>query len=205
MERRTEFVRTVASIMTVVTLTIISFYISEVTAYANAMDLNIKAEPYYIDTVNGRIYVESAESEYFLFLPNEADLSSIAVKAENGSDTVTLVKDGSEYEALDLSEELAAGGSCDVEAVIKDRSGNRTGGFSLRIMRGTGIGTLYYFSADPGEKGRKWIDRSKDNRGSGKALFFDENAKNLTEDAKNQVIDDIHGRGHASWLCPKKS
>ena len=91
MERRTEFVRTVASIMTVVTLTIISFYISEVTAYANAMDLNIKAEPYYIDTVNGRIYVESAESEYFLFLPNEADLSSIAVKAENGSDTVTLV------------------------------------------------------------------------------------------------------------------
>ena len=204
-DRKTSIIRTVASIMTVVTLTIISFYISEVTAYANVMDLTIKAEPYYIDTASGRIYVESAESEYFLFLPNEADLSSIAVKAENGSDTVTLVKDDSEYEALDLSNELAEGGSCDVEAVIKDRGGNRTGGFSLRIMRGTGIGTLYYFSADPGEKGRKWIDRSQDNRGSGKVLFFDENAKNLTEDAKNQVIDDIHGRGHASWLCPKKS
>ena len=204
-ERETRILRGIASVMTAVVLVIVSMYLSEVTAYADYFDPPDKAEPYYIDTENGKIYVESSESEYFLLLPNEADAGSIAIKAEDESKTVTLVKDGSEHEVLDLSNEIGAGGSCDVEAVIKDQSGNRMGGFGLRIMKGTGIGTLYYFSDDPSAKGRKWVDKSKDNESSGKALFFDENAKNLTEEPKNQVIEDFHGRGNASWRYPKKS
>ncbi len=129
----------------------------------------------------------------------------MVIRTKEQGKAVYFVIDGVETDEIDLSTIAKLGGIWTVKVVVRDLNGKILKDFSLRIMKGSGIGTVYYTSNDPENLGRAWIEKVKENSSSGTAKVFDANGKNLTEDAKNQVIEDFHGRGAASWTHPKKS
>lgn len=204
-ERKVSFSKTVlVLLLTVSMLMTATGTLGQATYAASAEDLLNRPLDCYFESEGGRINIERVNNMNYLFLPNEADTEHITIKSEKDDRKVWFNVDGTETETVSLDALPKKGSYSAVEVVIRDLSGNKKSDFDLRIQKGTGIGTVYYISDDPENKGRAWVERVKGYESSGKALVFDENGKNLTKDAKNQVVEDFHGRGNSSWGDPKK-
>ena len=172
----------------------------------HAADVYVLARPtdHYIETAGGIIYEERVWSDNYLFLPNEADATNIVLHTGKPDSKAFFIVDNEECGSLDLGKLRASGNVYSVDVVIRDAGGNKTNSYQLKILKGSGIGTVYFNSDDPDGYGRAWVEKTKGNRSSGHAVVFDANGNNLTEDAKNQVVEDIHGRGATSWGALKK-
>ncbi len=175
-------------------------------AYASVtlLDPIPKVMPYYTETPGGAVYVMRVAREYYLLLPNEADAENISLRTKDRGFNIYFSVNGAETDTLSLSKLTPSGGKYSVSMKVRDQSGNLKSSLKLHIMKGSGIGTIY-FTSKRKAMGRSFVDSSKQLKASGKAIVIDASGKNLTEDEKNQVVTDIHGRGDSSWNAPKKS
>lgn len=169
-----------------------------------ASDSSGSATDYYIEVSGNKVYVMDVGSGRYLFLPSEADITDIRLFSEKEGQTVRFSENGLTY--LDLSfRGILPKDSYVTNVHTVNNFGAVEESFSLTIMQGSGIGSLYFNSSEPDKYGRLWIDRSKDNRSSGTAIVTDKDGRLLNPGEKKQVVEDFHGRGFTSWRDPKKS
>ncbi len=176
-------------------------------AYGALLDPVNKVTEYSTQTPGGIVYVQEVDKKMHLFLPREADTEHISLlpPAGNPDARVLFLVNGEESDVLALSSLTPSDDKYRVDVVVRDAEGAQLDSFTLRIMKGNAIGTVYYSSDNKEVKGRNWIDTSQSHRATGRAIVYDANGKNLTKDEKSQVITDIHGRGESSWRFTKKS
>ena len=161
---------------------------------------------YASETPGGTIYAQSVDGSMYLFLPREADTQNITLRRESSPESTVLFSvNESESDTLDLSGMTPTDSKYTLQVHVYNSSAELTDAFDLTIMKGNAAGTIYYYSDNKSENGRSWVDASKSHRGTGRAIVYDASGNNLTKNEKNQIVDNIHGRGDSTWFLPKKS
>ena len=164
---------------------------------ASAKDVN---DIYFITTEeneNTAIYTQTVSGKTFLFLPSSADLSKLVLMsdAENKEYTISADKTatatfGSETDILSLFNDVSA---LNGEYKVNLTSGDETN--ELIIMKSENIKSLFITSEDPENKGRTWIDKSKDNKAKGNMVYVDSDGSIINADA----ITEIKARGNSTF------
>ena len=104
----------------------------------------------------GTIYVQKADEELYLFLPREADTQKITLAPpESEPDaSVFFSVNGTETAVLNLDELTPSDDIYPVDVVVRAAEGSLIDSFTLKIMKGNAIGTIYYTSDDKENQGR---------------------------------------------------
>ena len=164
---------------------------------ASAEDVN---DIYFITTEeneNTAIYTQTVSGKTFLFLPSSADLSKLVLMndAENKEYTISADKTatatfGTETDILSLFNDVSA---LNGEYKVKLTSGDETK--EIIIMKSENIKSLFITSEDPENKGRAWIDKSKDNKAKGNMVYVDADGSIINADA----VTEIKARGNSTF------
>ena len=164
---------------------------------ASAEDVN---DIYFITTEeneNTAIYTQTVSGKTFLFLPSSADLSKLVLMndAENKEYTISADKTatatfGTETDILSLFNDVSA---LNGEYKVKLTSGDETK--DIIIMKSENIKSLFITSEDPENKGRAWIDKSKDNKAKGNMVYVDADGSIINADA----VTEIKARGNSTF------
>ena len=164
---------------------------------ASAADIN---DIYYVaadENVNTEITPQTVSGKTYLFLPSSADLSKLVLMndAENKEYTISADKTatatfGSETDILSLFNDVSA---LNGEYKVKLTSGDETK--EIIIMKSENIKSLFITSEDPANKGRAWIDKSKDNKAKGNIVFVDADGSVINADE----MTEIKARGNSTF------
>ena len=155
---------------------------------------------YYVTTdenVNTTINIQTVSGKNYLFLPSSADLSKLVLMsdAENkeytiSADKTTSATFGSETDILSLFNDVSV---LNGEYKVKLASGDETK--EIIIMKSENIKSLFITSEDPANKGRAWIDKSKDNKAKGNIVFVDADGAVINADE----MTEIKARGNSTF------
>ena len=131
-----------------------------ITTFAADNNVSFKAN---VDDDNTVIVSQTGRnSKTYLFLPSSADLTALALD----SDAQTL-----EVSADKGTVTIANGETFDLTAICTPKNGEYTvtfaDGSTLIIMKSANVRSLFYVSDDAENKGRPWVDASKDNKAKG--------------------------------------
>ena len=164
---------------------------------ASAEDVN---DIYFITTEeneNTAIYTQTVSGKTFLFLPSSADLSKLVLMSDAENKEYTIFADktatatfGTETDILSLFNDVSA---LNGEYKVNLTSGDETN--ELIIMKSENIKSLFITSEDPENKGRTWIDKSKDNKAKGNMVYVDSDGSIINADA----ITEIKARGNSTF------
>lgn len=155
---------------------------------------------------DSKIYIQKVNEEWYLFLPSGTDDTSFALKSDKSNQKVLFVVDGRQTEELLFQDIKLTERGYSVLVNVLDSEDKNVDSFSLRVMKGSGIGTVYFSSADKESKGRDWVDKDRDNHTEGTVIVTDSSGSIINKASKNRMVTDLHGRGNTSWLDdPKKS
>jgi len=167
---------------------IIAVVLVSVKAFAEAENPSVSVTPIHTVVEDEPVQILDIDGEQYLFLPSSADISGLELQSDNA------------MISSELSSQADENGMYKATVSVTENSSGVSSSFSLNIMKGENIGTVFFTSGDATEKGRAWIDENRDNRGSGKAKVINENGKVIY----NGPINDIHLRGRTSARDPKK-
>lgn len=138
----------------------------------------------------------------YLFLPSAADLTALSLRADEKFTSITI--------SADSSVTVANGEKADITALFNDTSAlngefkvkitasaenGDTSEITVTIMKSENLRTLFFTSEDPENKGRKWIDTSKDNKTKGGIVYLNADGTVANEDA----VTEIKGRGNSTF------
>ena len=131
-----------------------------ITTFAADNNVSFKAN---VDDDNTVIVSQTGRNgKTYLFLPSSADLTALALD----SDAQTL-----EISADKGTVTIAKGETFDLTAICIPKNGEYTvtfaDGSTLIIMKSANVRSLFYVSDDAENKGRPWVDASKDNKAKG--------------------------------------
>ena len=131
-----------------------------ITTFAADNNVSFKAN---VDDDNTVIVSQTGRNgKTYLFLPSSADLTALALD----SDAQTL-----EISADKGKVTIANGETFDLTAICTPKNGEYTvtfaDGSTLIIMKSANVRSLFYVSDDAENKGRPWVDASKDNKAKG--------------------------------------
>ena len=131
-----------------------------ITTFAADNNVSFKAN---VDDDNTVIVSQTGRNgKTYLFLPSSADLTALALD----SDAQTL-----EVSADKGTVTIANGETFDLTAICTPKNGEYTvtfaDGSTLIIMKSANVRSLFYVSDDAENKGRPWVDASKDNKAKG--------------------------------------
>ena len=155
---------------------------------------------YYItaeENVNTVINTQTVAGKTYLFLPSSADLAKLVLMSDADNKEYAISADktvssafGSETDILSLFNDVL---SLDGEYKVTITSGD----FSkeIIIMKSENIKSLFLVSEDPVNKGRAWVDKSKDNKAKGNMAFVDADGRIINADA----MTEIKARGNSTF------
>lgn len=144
------------------------------------------------------------EGDEYVFLPSSADLKRLSFSFERNGQVYNSVVLSGEMGTIDVT------GEFDVTKVagldkkhryvisVKTSDGIRE---RIYVMKGNEIPTLY-LESDDAEKGRTWVDTSKNNKATGTMKMVDQNGACIYDGALTQ----IKARGNSTFYhYPKKA
>ena len=159
---------------------------------------------YYIaeESADTVIRPQECSSLTYLFLPSSADLSNFIFSSDTQYTTLTVTADksvrtefGNPVDILSLFDNPEA---ADGEYKVMITAISETGDDyqqEIIIMKSANISSVFIVSEDPANKGRSWIDTSKDNKAKGSMVFL--NADGTVRHADEMT--EIKARGNSTF------
>ena len=171
--------------------------------YSSTVTVNFKAaaaDNISCTVLDGRtVALTETDEGYFLLLPAGTDMSKLVINA----DTV-----GGELSIKGDRGSAKPGSSFDIEAVASAANGAYTvtltdGELSQKItIRKASVASMFITSDDAVNKGREYVDESKDNSATGKMLLVGTDGSVIYDGSLTQ----LKARGNSSFTyAPKKS
>ena len=175
-------------------------------ASAEVAEKNIFDDIYYVannETSNTVVYSQTvSDGDTYLFLPSSADLSELILHSDTDYAYITV--------AADKSVKTAFGEKIDILSLF-DNAESENGEYTVKItavpqygvvltktitiMKSETVKSLYLVSEDPENKGRLWIDSSKDNKSKGKMVFLNADGSVFHSDS----LTELKARGNATF------
>lgn len=161
---------------------------------------------YYIannENANTVVYPQTAaDGSAYIFLPASADLSNLVLHSESGYLYITVSADksvkttfGEKIDILSLFDDYKAqNGEYTVTITAVPESGMVLQK-KVTIMKSESIKSLYLASENPAEKGREWVDTSKDNKAKGEMVFLDSDGSVFYSDK----LTELKARGNSTF------
>lgn len=164
-----------------------------ITSFAANSDISFKANS---DDNNTVITTQTGKNgKTYLFLPSSADLANLVLDFD--------------AEALEITADkgtvtIASGEAFDLTAICTAKNGEYTvtfaDGSTLIIMKSANIRALFYVSEDPENKGRPWVETSKNNKAKGNMSIVSVDG-NVDHTDK---VTELKGRGNSTFADYKK-
>ena len=149
-------------------------------------------------------HVQVRRGALCLFLPAGLDVTELCLRLPSGVSRLTVSGSGG---SLSAEQEEPADWSAlltgqETELEVSAETENGAVCQTLTVYRSGGVEALYFFSDNPDEQGRLWVEasRTKENRASGRMLM-------LTPDGTVEHADKVEaikGRGNTTWSLPKR-
>ncbi len=147
---------------------------------------------------NTDIYIQETDGTNYLFLPASASLERMNLVFRGGEATIangTVTRQIKSGETFDLTR-LFPGGTEEYTLTFVQRNRH----IKFTVLRSENVRSLFITSADRENRGREWVEFSRENRaGGGAVLLRPDGTVTYAGDIKS-----IRGRGNSTWNYPKK-
>ncbi len=167
---------------------------------------NSTAEIVYIaneENANTKISSQQTkDGKTYLFLPSAADLTQISLQADSKYETITVsadsyitVNQGETFNLTALFENPSAlNNEYNVTVTLSPKTG-KVITMSVTIMKSANIKTMFLVSENPEEKGREWVDSSKDNEAKGDMAYLNADGTIFHSDK----LTELKARGNSTF------
>lgn len=142
------------------------------------------------------------DGKTYLFLPSSADLSQLKLGADSKYTTITITGDSSVTVHQDETFNLTAlfknpealNNEYNVTITLSPQAG-KTITTSVTIIKSANIKTMFLVSENPEEKGRKWVDSSKENKAKGDMVYLNADGSVFHSDK----LTELKARGNSTF------
>lgn len=201
LEKETTYCFVIRGLKTVDDKVYTSSWSNVLTFKTNADSADVRSMTASVD--GQKIELTNVKGVQYLFLPASADLTQLSLAFERSEDKGALVLSGDKgsvtLESPEQTVDLTALASKSGDAYTFTAKIGGGEALTVRVMRGSGIPTLYLTSSVEGED-RGFVDASKENKTSATALMTAANGATIYDGG----VKALKARGNSTFLHAKK-
>ena len=170
-------------------------------AAPSAAEKNAVVPDVSITVSSQTIHMQTVESDYYIFLPSNADLQAVSFKITGDNSNLKISGNKGETALNGTDVDITALSDADENGAYSiTLSGSNIAQITIRVMKSANIPAMYIKSKNAETEGRDFVDASKKNVTSGSMCLIDSEGRVICSDD----IKKLKSRGNTTFMFADK-